>query len=127
MNNRTKKPSGFTFIEIIITLVLIAVCAVPLMQLYATAVEQTGAVDELRMGLDLAREEIEKVKNLALTEDQLKSIGNIVSPPVFLNKTVWFTVRLVDPDASPLKVTVFVFRDSLNTRPVVSLITIMSK
>ena len=127
MNNRIKKPSGFTFIEIIITLVLIAVCAVPLMQLYATAVEQTGAVDELRMGLDLAREEIEKVKNLALTEDQLKSIGNIVSPPVFLNKTVWFTVRLVDPDASPLKVTVFVFRDSLNTRPVVSLITIMSK
>lgn len=118
---------GFTFVEILLTLVLISIAAMPMMKLYATAVEQTGTVDEIRTALDLAREEVEKVKNLALTEEQIKALGNVVGPPVFLNKTIWYTVRVVDPEAAPLQVTVFVFRDSLATRSVVSLVTIISK
>ena len=123
MNNKR----GFTFVENLLTLVIISLCAMPLMRLYATAVEQTGTVDEIRTALDLSREEVEKGKNLALTEDQIKALGNVVGPPLFLNRTVWFTVRIVDPDASPLKITVFIFRDSLATRPVVSMVTILSK
>ena len=99
----------------------------PLMQLYATAVEQVGTVDEIRTALDLGREEIEKIKNLALTEEQIKAMGNVVSPPIILNKTVWYTVRVVDPDASPMKVSVFVFRDSLVGRAIVNFVTIISK
>ncbi len=119
--------NGFTFVEILLTLLILAVAAAPMMQLFATAVEQSGTVDEFRDALDLVREEVEKVKNLALTEDQIKSLGNVVSPPIFLNRTVWFLVRIIDPDVSPLKVTVFAFRDSLATRPVVSVVTIVSK
>jgi len=110
-----------------ITLLILSISAVPMMQLYATGVEQTGAADEVRTALDLAREEIEKVKNLALTEEQIKQLGNMVSPPIFLNKTIWFAARVVDPEATPLKITVFIFRDSLNTPPVVSLVTMISK
>ena len=124
---RRKGQEGFTFIELLLTLVIIAAAAVPLMQLYATVVEQVGAVDELRTALDLGREEIEKVKNLALTEDQIKAIGNVVSPPIVLNKTIWITARVVDQETKPLKVTVFVFRDSLATRPVLSFVTVVSK
>ena len=126
-SDKNSKCGGFTFVEILLTMVIIAVSAAPLMQLFATAVEQTGTVDEIRTALDLSREEIEKVKNLALTEEQIKSLGNVVSPPIFLNRTVWFAVRVVDPEASPMKITVFIFRDSLATRPVVSLVTILSK
>lgn len=118
---------GFTFIEILLTLVIISISAVPLMLMFSTAVEQTGSVDEIRTALDLGREEVEKIKNLALTEEQIKGLGNVVSPPILLNRTVWFTARVVDPDASPLKVTVFVFRDSLITKPIVVLVTIVSK
>ena len=118
---------GFTFVEILLTLVILAISAVPLMQMFATAVEQAGTVDEIRTALDLGREEIEKVKNLALTEEQLKAMGNVVSPPIALNRAYWFTARVVDPEATPLKVTVFVFRGSLDSRPVVSLVTVVSK
>lgn len=113
--------------EVLLTLVLISVAAIPMMKLYATAVEQTGTVDEIRTALDLAREEVEKVKNLALTEEQIKALGNVVSPPIFLNRAVWYAVRVVDPEAVPLRVTVFVFRDSLASRSVVSLVTVVSK
>ncbi len=118
---------GFTFVEVLLTLVILAVTAVPMMRLYATAVEQCGAVDDLRTALDLAREEVEKVKNLALTEKQLKALGNVVSPPLILNKTVWYSVRVIDPDATPVKLTVYVFRDALVDKPVVSLVTLVSK
>ena len=118
---------GFTFVEIILTLVILAITAVPLMQMFSTAVEQTGTVDELRTALDLGREEIEKLKNLAFTEDQIKAIGNVVSPPIVLNRTVFYTVRVVDQDESPLQVTVYVFRDSLANAPLLSLFTVMKK
>ncbi len=119
--------AGFTFVEIMLTLVLLSIAAVPLMTMFSTAVEQTGTIDEIRAALDLGREEVEKIKNLALTEDQIKALGNVVSPPIVLNKTVFYTVRVVDPDEEPLQVTVYVFRDSLSTYPIITLVTVVSK
>ncbi|MBI3333594.1 MAG: prepilin-type N-terminal cleavage/methylation domain-containing protein [Candidatus Omnitrophica bacterium] len=118
---------GFTFIEILLTLLILMISIVPLLQLYATIVEETGAIDDMRTALDLGREEVEKVKNLALTEEQLKAIGNVVSPPIRLNRAVWFTVRVVDKASKPLRVTVFTLKGSLSTRPLVSLVTIIAK
>jgi prepilin-type N-terminal cleavage/methylation domain-containing protein len=91
---------GFTFIEILIALTLLAIVAVPLLQMFAVAVEQVTYADDLRTALDLAREEVEKVKNLALTESQLKALGNAISPPIRLNQRVWYAVRVMDPAAS---------------------------
>ncbi len=118
---------GFTFIEVLITLFILAVAVAPLMQLYATAVEQIGYTDDVSTALDLAREEIEKVKNLALTERQIKQMGNIISPPIRLQKRTWYTVRVVDPDLTPLEVQVYVYREKLNGPPVVQLMTIVNK
>lgn len=118
---------GFTFVEILLTLVILSIAAVPLMRVFSTAVEQAGTVDDLRTALDLAREEVEKVKNLALSEEQLKSLGNVLSPPIVLNRTVFYTVRVVDPEEEPLRVTVYVFRDSLTGSPLVSLVTVVQK
>ena len=118
---------GFTFVEILITLLILAIAVTPLMQLYATAVEQVSYTDDLRTALDLAREEVEQVKNLALTEEQIKHLGNMVSPPIQLNQSVWYTVRLVNPNASPLEIQVFTFRNDLTTAPYASLVTIINK
>ena len=119
--------SGFTFVELFITLVVLGAAVVPLMQLYATATEQVAYTDDLRTALDLAREEIEKLKNLALTEAQIKRIGNLVSPPITLNNAVWYTVRMIDPAASPLEVQVVVYRNQLWGPPMTSLVTIINK
>ena len=125
LNNEER--AGFTFVEILITLMVLAVAVVPLMQLYATAVEQVTYTDDLRIGLDLAREEVEKVKNLALTEEQIKHLGNIVSPPITLNKAVWYTVRIINPTASPLELQVLVYRNQLWGAPMTTLVTIINK
>jgi len=126
-NTTRSQEAGFTFVEVLLTLLILAITTVPLLRLYATAVEQAGVVGEFRVALDLAREEVEKVKNLALTEDQIKAIGNVVSPPIVLNRTLWYTVRVVDAEATPLRLSVYVFRDQLAGRPVVSLVTVLSK
>ena len=118
---------GFTFVEILLTLLILSIAVTPLMQLYATASEQVAYTDDLRTGLDLAREEIEKVKNLALTEEQIKRLGNVISPPLQLNQGVWYTVRLVNPSASPLELQVLVYRHELAGSPMVSLVTIINK
>lgn len=118
---------GFTFVEILITLMVLAAAVVPLLQMFATAVEQVGYTDDLRTALDLAREEVEKVKNLALTESQIKALGNVISPPIRLNQAIWYTVRVVHPTEIPLELQVFVYRDGLAGAPVVTLVTIVNK
>ena len=122
-----KSRSGFTFVEILITLLVLAIAMAPLLQLFSAATEQVTYTDDLRTGLDLAREEVEKVKNLALSEEQIKELGNVVSPPIFLNRGVWFTVRLVNPTATPLEVQVLVYRDQLWGNLIASLVTIINK
>jgi prepilin-type N-terminal cleavage/methylation domain-containing protein len=121
------KNRGFTFVEILVTLLVLAVAVTPLLQLYATAVEQLGFTDDLSTASELAREEIEKVKNLALTERQLKQMGNVISPPIRLQKRIWYTVRVVDPDLTPLEVQVYVYRGTLKSAPIVQLVTIVNK
>ena len=122
-----RKAQGFTFVEILIALTLLAVVAVPLMRVFATAVEQVAYADDLRTALDLAREEIEKVKNLALTESQIKQLGNAISHPIRLNQRTWYAVRVVHPTASPVEIQVYVFREKLTDPPVASLATILTK
>lgn len=121
------KRAGFTFVEILIALLILAVAAVPLMRLFAASIEQIGVCDDLRTALDLAREEVEKLKNIALTEEQIKQIGTVVNPPVRLNEGLWYTVRRVDPLASPLEVRVFVYRSRPRGTPLVSVSTILNK
>ena len=118
---------GFTFVEILVALLVLAVAIVPLMQLYARAMEEVLYIDDLRTALDLAREEVEKAKNLALTEEQIKQLGAIVSPPIWLNQGVWYTVRLVNATASPLELQVLVYRHELEGMPLISLVTSMNK
>ena len=126
-NGRRFSSGGFTFIEILVTLLVLAVAVTPLLQLYATAVEQLGYADDLSTASDLAREEIEKVKNLALTEKQFKQMGNVISQPIRLQKRTWYTVRMVDPDMTPLEVRVYVYRETLKGSPMVQMVTIVNK
>ena len=119
--------AGFTFVEILITLAVLSIAVVPLMRLFATAVEQSAYTDDLSTALALAREEVEKMRNLALTPEQIKQMGNVVNPPVQLQKTTWYTVRVVDPEAMPIEMEVYVYRGRLGGDPMVRLVAIVNK
>ncbi len=127
MSKQNSRSRGFTFIELLITLLILAIAVTPLLQLFATAVEALGYADDLSTASELAREEIEKVKNLALTEKQIKLLGNIISPPIRLQNQTWYTVRVVDPDLTPLEVQVYVYRETLSAAPLVQMVTIVNK
>ena len=85
MNNR-----AFTYIEILIALAVMAVLFVPIMQLFSHTVYSTSVSQDLITATNLAKWEMERVKNLNLTKAQLKEAGNRTyplegEPPLVMN------------------------------------------
>ena len=126
-NEKRKAKSGISFVEILITLLIFSICVIPLIRMYTSAISETSYIDDYLVAIDLAREETEKVKNLALSEDQIKKLGNVVSPPIYLNKKVWRTARVVDPDKEPLEVYIYVFQGNDFQNSYMTLSTVVSK
>ena len=110
---RTKK--GFTFIELLITLAVIAIVFVPLMRMFTASLEQVSMDQDLTTARYLIQEGMEKVKNMGLTEAQLKALGDVWDPPldeapVTLNKKYWRIKRTVDLQTDPLEVRILAYQ-----------------
>lgn len=124
-------PSGFTFIEILVALSLIAVLFLPTMQLFSHAMEATTTSRDLITAVNLARWEMERVKNLGgVSLARLKTVGNSVWPPdtdpaLQMNGQTWRIVRILRPDSDPLEVTVEVHRAG-EPETVVRLVTLLA-
>ena len=78
----------------------------------------------LATGMELARREMEKIKNLALTESQVEAIGDIKYPPLSMNDAVWFVERDIEPDTDPLKIWVKVYLEGEFDKPLCELVTL---
>lgn len=127
---------GFTFIEVLITLSVIAICFLPLMRMFSTSLEQVYLTEDLTCGRYLAQEEIERVKNSGFTEAQLSDLGDIWKPPLDeppldLNGRKWRVLRKIIKGTTPLEVQVQVYRVSVKPsktelkQPVVELVTLI--
>ena len=127
---------GFTFIELLITLAVMAICFLPLMQMYTASLEETHVTDELTTARYLAHEGMEKIKNSNYTKAQLKDEGDLWDPPlsqpsVVLNQNQWRVLRKVLPDTDPLEVRIQVFKvqedkaPEVRVKPVVELVTLL--
>ncbi len=127
MKNRRARKNGISFVEVLIALVVLAVCIIPLMRMYTAAMSNSDYIDDLLTSVDLAREEAEKVKNLALSKEQIKKLGNVLSPPIYLNKKVWRTARAINPDKDPLEIYIYVFQGDDLKHPFISLATVVDK
>jgi len=84
-----KTLTGFTFIELLITLAIIAICFLPLMRMFSVSLEQACVSNDLTTARYLAQEGMEKVKNSNFTEAQLKDLGDVWEP--VLNKPPFIT------------------------------------
>lgn len=127
---------GFTFIELLMTLAIIAICFLPLMRMFSAALEASYSSNDLTIARYLAQEGMEKVKNLGFTESQLRALGDIWEPPLTekpfeINKRKWRTLRKIVPESDPLQVQIQVhlvsglqaIKDS--DKPFVELVTLI--
>ena len=125
--NPCLKRKAISFIEILIALLVISICVVPLMRMFTTAVSETTYIDDFLTAIDLGREETEKLKNLALTKEQIEKLGNVVSPPIYLNRKLWRTARVISTDKDPLEAYIYVFQGDDFSNPFITLATAVSK
>jgi len=115
---------AFTFIEILIVLTIIGLTIFPLMRMFSVSLEQVQATQESITALNLARLEMEKIKNLNFTVEQLKLQGS-KRVELKLNKINWFVDRLIYKDTEPLEVQVKVFRKEELNKPKITLTTLI--
>lgn len=126
----TKK--GFTYTEVLITLAVMAALFVPMMQLFSHSLVSSAVTGQTITALNLAKWQVERVKNLNYTISQLKEIGDtyfppLEEPPLDLNGQKWRAFTDIDPDSNPLKVKVMVFfNEKLNDKPLVELVTLLA-
>ena len=122
--------SGFTYIEMLVVITLIALCFVPLLQMFAQSVNEVEQYSELGTALQLGREGIEEVKNLRFTEAQIEAQGVVWSPPkdkppFLINKQSWRIKRIPIAGSNPLEVHVEVFREENLEKSIVQFVTLI--
>lgn len=126
------RKNAFTFIELLISLAVIAIAFLPLMQMFTTGLEQVYSNAELDTARYLAKEGMEKLKNYAFSEAQIKDLGDVWEPgldqpPLEINERQWRVFRKIDKNSDPLKVEILVFQEPIHSdsKPSVELVTLI--
>ena len=124
------RQSGFTFIEILMTLTVIALLFVPVMQLFSNSLYFTGENLDRITAMNLAQSEMEKTINLNMTKEQIKRIGAQVFPPLEqkpyeINRKFWRVQREIVEDSDPLEVRIKVFMDGQPEKVMITLVTLI--
>lgn len=129
MRGSRRRP-GFTYIELLITLAVMGILFIPVMQLFSQSLYASGSTQDLITATSLARWEMERIRNLNVTKERLKEMGNSIYPPMDeppfeMNGMKWRITREMVEETDPLEVRVHVARDAEPERPVVTLVTLV--
>ncbi len=108
----------------IITIVFISIVFFPLMHIFSLNVSSVTQAGDLLTATNLAREEMEKVKNLGFSEERVMNAGNGQSTAE-VNGIEWLIVRKVKERTDPLEVNVMVFRSGQLDKPLAELVTLI--
>lgn len=112
---------GFTFVELLVTISLLAICVIPVLQMFSTCLEQGNLTGDSTSARYFLQQGMERVRNSGYTEKQLENIGDFWDPPLekpafAMNKALWRTLRQVKKGSDPLKVTLTVYREVLDSK-----------
>jgi prepilin-type N-terminal cleavage/methylation domain-containing protein len=117
---------GFTYIEMLTVIALMALCFIPILRMFTESVYEVRLYSDMGTALQLGRDSMEAVKNLRLTEAQIESEGVVWyppknEPPITLNGQTWIVKRSVQRHTDPLEVRVEVFRTENLDQPILRL------
>lgn len=121
---------AFTYIELLITLAIIAVLFVPVMHMFSYTIYSLNSSKNLITATNLAKWEMERIKNFKVTKAQLKEIGDTLYPPaeeaaLEMNGAKWRIKKEIRENAGALEVWVSVFLDGSPEDSVVTLVTLL--
>lgn len=130
-----RQRKGFTFIEVLVTLSVIAISFLPMLRMFAVSIEQMNYTDDGITARYLSQEGMEKIKNLNFTENQLQELGDVWDPPLqeaayIINGHPWRILRKIKHNSTPLEIHIQVYKEygprSVGTEqtPIVELVTL---
>jgi len=125
-----KASSGFTYIELLAVITLMALCFVPILRMFTESMHEVRIYSDMGTALQLGRDAMESVKNLRFTVAQIESQGTIWTPeegddPFILNGKEWKIKRSAVSGTQPLEVYVHVYHALDLERPIVELVTLL--
>ena len=127
---KRKRQAGFTFIEVLIALAVIAILFVPVMRLFSDSAMGTAQAVNYITATNLAKWQMEKTRNLTLSKKDLIKMGSDIYPPMIeeplrMNNSQWRIHREFVPDTDPLEVRVSVYQGSeIEGKPLCELVTL---
>ena len=123
---------GFTFIELLISLAVMAIAFLPLMRMFTGGLEQVYTIGDMDTARYLGKEGMEKLRNLNYTKAQIRDLGDVWDPPkdkppLEINARKWRVLRKVFAETDPLEVRVLVYREPMlkDSKPIIELTTLI--
>ena len=128
--NRFCSLTGFTYIEMLVVIALVALCFVPLLQMFVGSMEEVSQYSDLGTAAQLGREMMEPLKNLRFTEAQIERTGSVwfpleSGPPFHMNQKDWRVKQLPIRGTNPLEVHIQVFRAEDLDHPLIDLVSLI--
>jgi prepilin-type N-terminal cleavage/methylation domain-containing protein len=122
------KREGFTYIELLITLTLIGIIFLSIMQFFSHSLYSVNHTRERITALNLAKWQMEKIKNLNLSKREWLEKGSSVYPsvkeePLFINQALWRIYTEVKKREGPLEILVKVKKEG-EDKPLITLYTL---
>jgi len=92
---KDKKANGFTFIELIMVILIVGIAIIPLIQMYTTSLKGSADAELDTVALELAQEKMEETRQLSFGSVSSSS-GTFAAP--FAAYSYQVTVGYVDQD-----------------------------
>ncbi len=123
--------SGFTYVEILVTLSIVGLLFVPMMQMFTHAMAATNESRDITTAVSLARWQIERLKNLSNDLENITILAGTMwpppeEPPLELNDQFWRIDHFINEASKPVEVRVSVRRDG-ETKSLAELYTLIAE
>jgi len=120
---------GFTYIELLVALAVMAILIVPVMQLFSYTMNAVSSSQGLIVATNLAKWQMERVRNLNFTTKKFQELGTVIYPPLDedpweMNGVEW-RIKTEYIGSSPLEVRVHVCYAMDMDKPIVTLVTLI--
>jgi type II secretory pathway pseudopilin PulG len=130
MSSVLRRSHGFTYVEMLVVTTLIGLCFVPLLHMFVRSLHEVQSYSQLGTAMQLGRNEMETVKNLRLSAQQIAEAGVKWTPPLEeapaeVNHGTWRVKRMPIDHTDPLEIWVEVYDAAELGKPVFQLVTLI--